>query len=69
MAHTAPVPDVAFHADGQTAFSVGFDGEPIEWQVPSQSLDELVEWIHANRYVRQLTCEEQDQYRIESRQC
>ncbi len=68
-AHAAPASDVAFSPDGETLFSVGFDGQLIEWRVPSQSLDELVDWIHANRYVRELTCEERDRYGIDSPAC
>ena len=67
--HAGPVFDVAFHPDGQRAFSVALDGELIEWQVADPSLDELVEWIHDNRYVRELTCEEREQYRVDSAGC
>ena len=68
-AHSSLVFDVAFHPDGQSAFSVGADGELIQWQVTDPPLDELLEWIHANRYVRELTCEEREQYRVESSEC
>jgi hypothetical protein len=37
----------------------------IEWQSADPSLDELRDWIHANRYIRGLTCEEREQYRVE----
>lgn len=63
--HTAPALDVAFSPDGQTAFSIGWDGALIQWQVADPSLDELIGWIHTNRYVRELTCEEREQYRVE----
>jgi WD40 repeat protein len=68
-AHNGRVYDVAFAPDGQTFYSVGEDGLLIEWQVTDSSLDELVEWIHANRYARELTCEEQTQFRIEPSTC
>ena len=28
-------------------------------------LDELIDWTHANRYLRELTCDEREQYRVE----
>jgi WD40 repeat protein len=64
-AHTAWVPDVVFSPDSQTAFSVSLDGALIEWQIADLPLDELIEWTRANRYVRDLTCEEREQYRVE----
>ncbi len=63
--HTAWVPDVVFSPDGQTAFSVSLDGTLIQWQIADQPLDELIEWVYANRYIRDLTCDERVQYRIE----
>jgi hypothetical protein len=29
------------------------------------SLDELLDWVAANRYVRELTCDERELYQIE----
>jgi uncharacterized protein YbjT (DUF2867 family) len=49
----------------QAAYSVSLDGTVIEWQIADPSLDELRDWIHANRYVRGLTCAERAQYRVE----
>ena len=63
--HMAWVPDVIFNPDGQTAFSVSLDGALIQWQIADQPLDELIGWIRANRYVRELTCDERAQYRVE----
>lgn len=63
--HTALVPGLVFSPDGQTAFSVSLDGALIEWQIADLPLDELLAWIHANRYVRDLSCEERAQYRVE----
>jgi WD40 repeat protein len=63
--HTGAVLDVGFSPDGQTAFSVSFDGALIEWQITDLPLDELIDWTHANRYVRDLTCDEREQYRVE----
>ena len=63
--HTAWVPDVAFSPDGHTAFSVSLDGSLTQWQVTDLPLDELIRWVRANRYLRELTCEERTQYKIE----
>jgi WD40 repeat protein len=63
--HTGIVPGLVFSPDGRTAFSVSFDGQLIEWQIADLPLDELIEWTYANRYVRDLTCEEREQYRVE----
>jgi WD40 repeat protein len=63
--HTGAVFDVGFGLDSQTAFSVSFDGALIEWQIADLPLDELIDWTYANRYVRDLTCDEREQYRVE----
>jgi WD40 repeat protein len=64
-AHTELVTGLVFSPDGQTAFSVSLDGALIEWQVADLSLNELIDWTYANRYVRELTCEERAQYRVQ----
>jgi WD40 repeat protein/transcriptional regulator with XRE-family HTH domain len=63
--HTAMVLDVVFSPDVQTAFSVSFDGALIQWHIADQPLDELIEWTQAHRYIRDLTCDERGQYRVE----
>jgi WD40 repeat protein/DNA-binding SARP family transcriptional activator len=63
--HTALATGLVFSPDGQTAFSVSLDGTLIQWQIADQPLDELIEWIYANRYIRDLTCDERVQYRVE----
>jgi WD40 repeat protein/DNA-binding SARP family transcriptional activator len=63
--HTALVPGVVFSPNGQTALSVSLDSALIEWQIADLPLDQLLDWIGANRYVRALTCEERVQYRVE----
>jgi WD40 repeat protein len=56
---------VAFSADSKTAF-VGTDqGRLIEWHFSDKPLPELLDWINANRYVRELTEAEKLQYHIE----
>lgn len=58
---------LVFHPDGQTAFSAALDpqGDVIQWRIADWPLDELLPWVHENRYVRAFTCEERAQYRIE----
>jgi WD40 repeat protein len=63
--HTATVAGLVFSPDGETAFSVALDGALIEWRISDLPLNELIDWTHANRYLRELTCEERKKYRIE----
>jgi WD40 repeat protein/serine/threonine protein kinase len=66
QAHQGTVSSVVFSPDGQTAFSAPLgDRLVIQWQVSDQSLDELRAWIKDNRYVRDLTCDERELYRVE----
>jgi len=60
--HTDAVNDVIFSPDGYTALSGSEDGSLILWR--TYSPDELRAWTPANRYVRELTCDEREQYRI-----
>ncbi len=63
--------NVAFSPDSQTIWYVpasptgNFGNNMIQWRVADLSLDELLAWIPENRYVRDFTCEERAQYRIE----
>jgi WD40 repeat protein len=59
------VQGVAFSPDGEFAFTAGEDGRLVQWRMDTPSLDELLEWIEANRYVRELTCEERAIYSVE----
>jgi WD40 repeat protein len=68
-AHTGAAIDVAFHPDSRSVFSIGWDGALIEWQNLDPSLEELLEWIETNRYVRELTCEEAESYGVEIAEC
>jgi WD40 repeat protein len=63
--HTDGIEQVAFSPDGKTAFSSSHDGTAIQWRISDWPLDELLTWIKKNRYVRDFTCEEREQYRIE----
>ncbi|NJD59569.1 MAG: hypothetical protein C3F13_19210 [Anaerolineales bacterium] len=65
-AHKQTVYSVAFSPDSKTAFSVSNDGMLVQWNISEKSLQEWVDWIYANRYVRPLTCAENIQYRIDS---
>jgi WD40 repeat protein/transcriptional regulator with XRE-family HTH domain len=65
-AHTQPVISARFSPDGKFAYSISTDGVLTKWKVPvQQTLPELLDWIQANRFVRPLTCEEKDRYRVE----
>jgi WD40 repeat protein/serine/threonine protein kinase len=59
--------NLVYSPDGHTAFSAaaGPDEAVIEWQIAEWPLEKLLAWVHENRYVRDLTCEERAQYRIE----
>ena len=61
----AVVFDIALSPDGRTAISGSIDQVITQWAIVNPSLDELLDWIEANRYVRQLSCEERVRYRIE----
>jgi WD40 repeat protein len=57
--------DIAISPDGRSALVSGTNSAVILWRLdlPS-SLDGVREWVTANRYVRELTCEERETYRI-----
>jgi len=57
--------DMALSPDGQTALVGSSDTDIVQWRLDNPSVDELAAWIEANRYVRDLTCEERETYRIE----
>lgn len=62
--HTDRARSVIFSADGQTAFSAGWDGTIRQWMMPLSG-QALIDWVLENRYVRELTCAEREQYRVE----
>lgn len=64
--HPQTVYSVAFSPDSETAFSVSNDGLLVQWNISEKSIQEWIDWIHTNRYVRSLTCAEKVQFRIES---
>lgn len=57
--------NVMFAPDGQTVFSAHINGPVIQWQIADWPIDELLTWVHENRYIREFTCEERVRYRIE----
>lgn len=63
----AAIWNVAFSPDGQTAYTSALDtqADVIEWRIADWSLDDLLTWTHENRYIRDFTCAEREQYRIE----
>ncbi|MGD8753640.1 MAG: WD40 repeat domain-containing protein, partial [Anaerolineales bacterium] len=63
-AHNAPVAHVTFSPQGDWVLTNALDGAVHIWQV-HRTLDELVDWVQENRYVRQLTCAERDLYGVQ----
>jgi WD40 repeat protein len=63
--HPQTVYSVAISPDSKTAFSISNDGLLVRWNISEKSLQEWIEWIYANRYVRPLTCAEKAQFRVE----
>jgi WD40 repeat protein len=56
----------AFSPDGSSEFTAGEDGRIVQWSLYSPaSLEELLEWIEDNRYVREFTCTERVLYSVE----
>lgn len=55
---------VGFSPDGKTAYAGTDQGIVVEWHFTDKPLSELLDWIKANRYVRQLTEAEKIQYHI-----
>jgi WD40 repeat protein len=51
--------------DGKYAVTCGPDNDAILWDLSLPlEVDEVLEWISANRYVRELTCEERARYGV-----
>ena len=64
-AHNGFAFQVSFSPGGQTIYSVSADETLATWQIGDPSLPALRSWIEANRYVRELTCDERETYSIE----
>ncbi|MBZ0303217.1 MAG: WD40 repeat domain-containing protein [Anaerolineae bacterium] len=63
--HTGWVFDVDFSVDDELLYSASADGTVREWRVSDWELKDLLGWVHENRYIRDFTCDERAQYRIE----
>ncbi len=57
--------DLTLSADGQTAFFGSSDTTIVQWRLANPTIDQLKDWIEANRYVRPLTCAERELYQVE----
>ena len=57
--------DIAVSENGSFALSGATDRTMIQWQLDTPTGDQLLQWIGENRYVRDLTCAERENYRIE----
>jgi WD40 repeat protein/transcriptional regulator with XRE-family HTH domain len=62
--HVQGINSVTFSPDGKCVYSFSSSGLLTQWNIPGASRDALVDWIPANRYVAQLTCEERSHYRV-----
>ena len=60
-----PVFSVIFSPDSRIIYAASRDGKMVELHIAEQSLPELLKWIDENRYVRELNCDERQQYRVE----
>jgi WD40 repeat protein len=60
-----PIFSAVISPDGKTAYAVAQEGRLVEWHLAEKSLPELLDWIKSNRYVRELTCEERQQYHVD----
>jgi len=58
--------DIDISPDGRSAITPADSGSAILWDLtlPTE-INDVLDWISDNRYVRELTCEERDKYSIE----
>ena len=59
------ISEVLFSPDSKKAYAAALEGKLIELSINEKSLPELLDWIRANRYLRELTCAERQQYHID----
>jgi WD40 repeat protein len=62
--HTDRVNSVDFSPEGGTVLSGADDGVMIEWRI-DDTLEELLDWTQANRYMYELSCAERARYGVE----
>jgi len=53
---------LAFSPDGQQTLAINQHNTMTSWRI--DTLAEMIDWVHNNRYVPTLTCEQSDQYRV-----
>lgn len=66
--HQGGVWAVDFAPNGQTVVSASGDNSLILWRA-NVGLQDLIEWTYANRYIRDLTCEERKTFNAPSAAC
>jgi len=65
--HDEWVNQAAFSPDGRFAVSGSWDDTLKIWHI--HSVEQLIEWTNENRYVRSLTCNEEEIYRVDVDAC
>jgi len=65
--HDTWVNQASFSPDGKFAVSGSWDDTIKIWHI--HSVEELIEWTNANRYVRALTCNEERIYLLSGVDC
>ncbi len=55
---------VAFSPDSRDAYAVSKNGRLLIWHIAEKPLPELLDWINTNRYVREFSCEEREQFQV-----
>jgi WD40 repeat protein len=60
---------VVFSPKGNIAYAAAIEGKLIELQSEEKSPAEPLEWIKANRYIRELSCAEKKQYHVPDQMC
>lgn len=64
-AHTEWVNSAIYSVDGNSIFSAAWDETIIEWFI-HDTVEQLEDWAHSNRYIRHLTCNEQRIYSVDA---